>query len=120
MCHEEVYLGYECRAPVLHEARARVDLQRIKAMLRTRGHYSTESLILQFKCHLWGLMPAHTGGIFHAATSILVQLDKTQKHFLKELGGSESTAFLEFNFASPTLRRIIAVLDMVHKKMLGK
>ena len=93
---------------------------RIKAMLRTRGHYSTESLIQQFKSHIWGLMEAHTGGIFHAATSILIQFDNSQKHFLEELGESEASAFLKFNFAPPTLRRNIAILGMIHKKVLGK
>ena len=93
---------------------------RIKALLRTRGHYSTESLILQFKSHIWGLMEAHSGGIFHAATSILNQFDKSQRHFLEELGESEASAFLKFNFAPPTLRRNIAVLGMIHKKVLGK
>ena len=48
---------------------------RIKALLRTRAHYSNASLILQFKTHVWGLMESHSGAIFHASTSILDQID---------------------------------------------
>ena len=93
---------------------------RIKALLRTRSHYTIASLIEQFKTHIWGLMEAHTGGIFHASSSILEQFDKSQNHFLEELGETEATGFLKFNFAPPALRRNIAALGMIHKKVLGK
>ena len=93
---------------------------RIKALLRTRSHYSIASLIEQFKTHVWGLMEAHSGGIFHASTSILEQFAKSQIYFLEELGETEATAFLNFNFAPPALRRNIAMLGMIHKKVLGK
>jgi len=93
---------------------------RIKALLRTRSHYNNESLVNQFKIQVWGLMEAHSGGIFHASTSILDQFDHSQKHFLDELGISVETAFLEFNFAPPTLRRNIAMLGLIHKRVLGE
>jgi len=93
---------------------------RIKALLRTRSHYSAASLIDQFKAHIWGLMEAHSGGIFHAATSILAQFDNSQRHFVEEIGETEANVFLKFNFAPPTLRRNIAMLGMIHKKVLGK
>jgi hypothetical protein len=93
---------------------------RIKALLRTRSHYNNESLVNQFKTQVWGLMEAHSGGIFHASTSILDQFDHSQKHFLDELGISVETAFLEFNFGPPTLRRNIAMLGLIHKRVLGE
>ena len=91
---------------------------RIKALLRTRSHYSIASLIEQFKTHVWGLMEAHSGGIFHASTSILEQFDKSPMHSLEELGEPEATAFLNFTFAPPALRRNIAILSMTHKKVI--
>jgi len=93
---------------------------RIKALLRTRKHYSASSLIDQFKTQIWDLMESHSGGIFHAATSILDQLDKTQKHFLEAFEVTQETAFLQHNFAPPTLRRNIAILGMIHKRVLGE
>ena len=65
-------------------------------------------------------MEAHIGDIFHASTSILQQFDNSQRHFLEELGETESTAFLKYNFAPPSLRRNIAILGMIHKKVLGE
>ena len=93
---------------------------RIKALLRTRSHYSTASLIEQFKTHVWGFMEMHSGGIFHASTSILDVLDNAQNSFLRELNVSLEKAFLDFNFAPPTLRRNIAILGMLHKRALGE
>jgi hypothetical protein len=65
-------------------------------------------------------MEAHSGGIFHAATAILAQIDNSQRHFVEEIGETEANVFLKFNFAPPTLRRNIAMLGMIHKKVLGK
>ena len=92
---------------------------KITAILRTRFHYSTKDLIAQVKTHVWGLMEANNGGIFHAATSLLDKIDGTQRRFLREIGMTESQAFLDHNFASPTLRRNIGILGMLHKRTLG-
>ena len=64
-------------------------------------------------------MEAHNGAIFHASTSHLMKLDNVQRHFLNELGISEAAAFLDWNFAPPTLRRNIGVLGLLHKRALG-
>ena len=48
------------------------------------------------------------------------KLDGVQRRFLHEVGVEETTAFLEFNFAPPTLRRNIGMLGHLHKRVLGK
>ena len=60
------------------------------------------------------------GGYFHACTSLLDKLDHAQNRFLCELGLSTAEAFLEFNFAPPKLRRNVAVLGLLHKRVIGK
>ena len=90
------------------------------AILRTRGYYSVGDLILQFKTHVWGLIESHLGAYFHAAPSLLDKIDGVQRHFLRELGLTSEQAFLEFNFAPPSLRRNIAVLGLLHKRVIGK
>ena len=60
------------------------------------------------------------GGLLHAGTSLLDKIDHAQHRFLHELGASPSHAFLEFNFAPPSLRRNIAVLGLLQKRVLGK
>ena len=93
---------------------------KIVAILRTRTHYDTATLIQQFKTHVWGLMECQSGGIFHASTTLLNKIDGTHRRFLRDIGVSEAAAFLEHNFASPTLRRNIAILGALHKRVLGK
>ena len=92
---------------------------RIKALLRTRAHYDSKAMIDQYKTHIWGIVETHSGAIFHASTYLLDKLDNVQEHFLHELGISASAAFMEYNFAPPTLRRNIGVLGLLHKRVLG-
>ena len=92
---------------------------KIKAILRTRGYHSVSDLIMQFKTHIWGLMEANMGGIFHATSTRLDKIDREQDRFLRELGISAEYAFEEFKFATPKLRRNIGILGLLHKRILG-
>jgi len=92
---------------------------KVKALLRTRAHYSSAQLVDQFKTQVWGIMEAQSGGFFHASTSHLAKLDDVQRHFLNDIEVSEATAFIDMNFAPPTLRRNIGMLGLLHKRALG-
>ena len=59
------------------------------------------------------------GAIFHAASSLLEKLDDAQKRFLRTIDITPDHAFLKYNFAPPKLRCNIAMLGMLHKRMLG-
>ena len=61
----------------------------------------------------------HSGGYFHAATSLLEKVDQVQRNFLQKPAISESTAFFEFNFPPSVLRRNIGILTLLHKRVLG-
>ena len=90
------------------------------AILRTRGYYNVPELLNQYKTHVWCLVELHCGGYFHAATSLLDKVDQVQRIFLNKLEVSESTAFLDFNFAPTVLRRSIGILGLLHKRVLGQ
>ena len=92
---------------------------KITALLRTRAYYDVPNLIVQFKTHIWGIMEAHSGGIFHACSSQLDRFDHCQQRFVETLGLSEEAAFRDNNFAPPVLRRNIGILGMLHKRVLG-
>jgi len=92
---------------------------KIKAILRTKPYYSVGELINQFKTHVWGLMEIHNAGIFHASDYLLQKLDSAQHDFLIDLGVEEADAFLQHNFAPPSLRRNIGVLGLLQKRVLG-
>ena len=51
--------------------------------------------------------------------SHLAKLDDVQRHFLNDIEVSEATAFIDMNFAPPTLRRNIGMLGLLHKRSLG-
>ena len=93
---------------------------KITEILRTRGFYRVPVLINQFKTHIWCHMEMHSGGIFHVVSSLLSKIDHAQNRFLRALGISPAQAFLDFNFAPPSLRRNIGVLGLLHKRVLGK
>ena len=92
---------------------------KIKAILRLRAHYSLEDMLLQYKTHIWGFTEYQNGIICHAAPSTLDALNRLQRWFLHELGISEEEAFIQYNFAPPTLRRDIGLLGLIHKRVLG-
>ena len=89
------------------------------AILRTRAYYSVPALINHYKTHIWGLVEVHCGGYFHAASSLLEKIGQVQRSFLNKLGLSEEEAFLNHNFAPCCLRRNIAILGLLHKRVLG-
>lgn len=90
------------------------------AILRTRAYYSVPALINQYKTHIWGLVEVHCGGYFHAAASLLEKIGQVQRSFLNKLDVSEEEAFLNHNFAPCCLRRNIAILGLLHKRVLGQ
>ena len=57
---------------------------------------------------------------FHAAISLLQKISQVQQSFLHKLEVSEEDAFLKYNFAPTDLRRNIAVLGMIHKRLIGE
>ena len=64
-------------------------------------------------------MEQNNGAIFHASRYLSEKLDSCQRNFLKKLDMNEEAAFLDFNFAPPSLRRDIGILGMLHKRVLG-
>ena len=67
---------------------------KVKAIVRTRTHYTEKDLISQFKTHIWGLMECHNGGIFHASSTILGKLEGVHYKFLRDIGVDPIHAFL--------------------------
>ena len=90
-----------------------------KAILRTRAYYQPAELLNQYKTHVWSLVEFHCGGYFHASDTLLKKIAHNQKQFLHEIGVTTAQAFLDYNFAPTELRRNIAILGLLHKRVLG-
>jgi len=88
---------------------------KMRALLRTRGHYSVTDMFLQFKTHVLGLLESNIGGIYHATDTALAPLDRLQRAFCNNFNTNEESAFCKFNLAPLCLRRDIAMLGFLHK-----
>jgi len=93
---------------------------KIKAIVRLQHLYSTEELLGQYKSHVWSLKEYSNGAVLLAAPTQLQRLDQVQGTFLKDIGISDTVAFINFNFAPPSLRRAIGLLGFLHKRVLGQ
>ena len=82
--------------------------------------YSTAELLDQYKSHIWGISEYSNGAVIMAAPSQFIRLDKAQRWFLRELGLTDTEAFLHYNFAPPSLRRCVGLLGFLHKRVLGQ
>ena len=92
---------------------------KIRAMLKMKSMYSVPSLLNQFKTQIWSSMEYHNGALLIAGEVQLRKLDKMQRGFLYDLGLDDRSAFIEYNFAPPSLRRAIGILGFLHKRVLG-
>jgi len=88
-------------------------------MLRLRGKYSLADMLMQYKTHIWGHSEFQNGCIMHASATSLPRLDSMQRRYLHELSITEESAFIEYNFAPPCLRRDVGILGLIHKRVLG-
>ena len=92
----------------------------IATLLRFRGYHNVPQLIMHFESHIWGLMEAETGDNFTASDFFTRKHPSCPKPFLRELSISVEQALSKFIFVAPRIRRNICVLDMFHKRVLGK
>ena len=104
-----------CIEDVLQRVRPKV-----RALLRLRHLYPLGTMLNQYKAHVWGIAIYSNGVLILAPPCQLRRLDKLQRWYLKELGISDQDAFVQYNFAPPTLRRNIGLLGFLHKRVLGE
>ena len=90
-----------------------------RALLRLRHVYTLDTLISQFKTHMWCHLEFSSGAIILATATERQRIDAMQRGFLREIGLSDSEAFVKYNFPPPSLRRAVAILGFVHKRVLG-
>ena len=93
---------------------------KIRAIIRARRYYSMHQILNLFKTHIWGMLEYHTSAIYHACDTHIDKIDRLQNSFLDELGLTAKEALLEFNFAPLNSRRDIAMLAVLHRRVLGQ
>ena len=93
---------------------------KLQMLLRSRRSFCTQDLVLQYKQQLLSFIEYRTGAIYHATTTVLNQLDRTQDNFFRELGIDSTAALMDFNLAPLSMRRDIALLGILHRAALGE
>ena len=93
---------------------------KIQMLLRSRQYYCDSDLILLYKAHVLSYIEYKTPAIYHAAMTILDDVDSIQRRFLNEVGITEINALLYFNLAPLKTRRDIAMLGVIHRASVGK
>ena len=91
---------------------------KIRALLRIKHMYNTHAMLCQYKIHIWGFSEYSNGVLILASWSQLRRIDKMQRWFLSELGITDQEAFINHNFAPPSMRRRIGLLGFIHKRIL--
>ena len=92
---------------------------KVRALVKTKAVHSVPAMLNLYKAHIWSKMEYHNGALIIAGEIKLRKLDKMQRGFLYELGLDDKVAFVEHNFAPPSLRRAIGLLGFLHKRVLG-
>ena len=90
-----------------------------RALARLKHILSVSNILNQYKAHIWSKSEYHSGALIIAGEIKLRKFDKMQRGLLYELGLNDKTAFVDHNFAPPSLRRAIGILGFLHKRVLG-
>ena len=86
--------------------------------MRTRRFYSDAELVGFFKAHVLSFVEYRTAGLYHAASSTLVQVDRVLSSFLSQIGLTDVEALLNFQLAPLATRRNMAMLAVIHRTLL--
>jgi hypothetical protein len=73
-----------------------------------------------YKAHVLPVLEAQTASVYHASPTVLDNLDRVQRLFLRESGLDDETALLHHNLAPLNARRDMAMLGLLHKCALGE
>ena len=92
---------------------------KLRTLLRTLGFHDTAALVGQYKSHVLPTLEFCTPAVYHGTDSVLEQVDRVQKRFLREAGLTEAEALLRYNLAPLQTRRDVAMLGLVHRTVLG-
>ena len=106
---------------LMHEAVRVLAIQagwRLRALLRARRFFLTGHLVMLFKSQVLSYLESGIVAFFHAPISTMKSVDRIYYRFLREIGISEIDAFLRFNLAPLQVRRQIAALGTIHRRVL--
>ena len=91
---------------------------KIRALRRLSRAFSVKTMLNQYKAHVWSQCEYHDGALILACDTQLARFDSMQRGYLQEFSITDTEAFVEYNFAPPSIRRRIGMLGFLHKCVL--
>ena len=73
-----------------------------------------------YKARLLGFIEYRTPAVYHAAGSLLQQIDGIQGRFLSAIGITKKVALMEFRLAPLNARRDMGMLGLIHRTVIGE
>ena len=93
---------------------------RLKALLRAKRFFSTNQLVMLYKAQILSYIESGSVAFIHAPMTTMAPVDRLQRRFLREIGLSERDAMLNHRLAPLPVRRRIAALGVLHRRILGQ
>ena len=92
---------------------------KLRTLLRTRKFFDTKNLIQLFKMRILGYVEYRTAATHHASATALGQLDLVYNRLLQAAGLTKEESLLHFGLAPLNARRVISMLGIIHRIVLG-
>ena len=93
---------------------------KLVTLFRVRRQYSIPSFITLYKTQIWSSLEGATPAIAHATFTLLDNIDRVQRKFLRFIGMPWDVAFVEYKLAPLALRRRIALMGLIHRCATGQ
>ena len=92
---------------------------KLTTILRTRRFHEVARLVQVHKSKILSFVEYRTPAVCHAASTILAGIDAVQRRFLRVCCLTQEDALMFFNLAPLETRRDMAMLGLIHRKVLG-
>ena len=89
-------------------------------LFRVRSQYSITQYLNLYKTQIWSSVEWATPAILHATRTLLDNVDRIQRKFLRFVNVPWDEAFINFKVAPLGLRRKIAMIGLLHRCATGE
>ena len=92
---------------------------RLRALFRACRFFNTRQFVTRFKMQVLSYVESGSVAFFHAPVSTMLPLDRIYNRFIRWIDVSPADAIVFYRLAPLYLRRRIAALGVLHKRVLG-
>ena len=92
---------------------------KLNGVLRTSGFFNAKEIVYLYKTKARSYIEFRTSAIYHANDTALKRIDALQDRMRKSIGVNEMDLIKNFHPAPLRTRRDMAMLDIIHRALLG-